>query len=267
MHVIGIDPAPSKKTCIYDQEKKGKEWYWESAVNVPQHLWELSKGDRAQTEGLLVCWDAPLTGPPYPDHSSGNRSASDEDKVAPYSQRVIESLISKADNKLPEGISTMPYSGCSHWAITRAALGLPRVGPWDRPIAELPFTPCFENRPPKQPGAYVTEVHPALALWLWGLEAGHKGPWNYKKDPGSRDELWTCLKTFWASQYPRSLGTWAPEQVRNDDELDAWVAFALGRLWVDWPEEVRLAGDNGTGSFLLPNKALQTYLPEIAKLP
>ena len=39
---------------------------------------------------------------------------------------------------------------------------------------------------------------------------------------------------------------------RSDDQLDARVAYALGRLWLDDPVTVLLLGDEDSGSFLVP---------------
>jgi predicted RNase H-like nuclease len=38
----------------------------------------------------------------------------------------------------------------------------------------------------------------------------------------------------------------------SDDQLDARVAYALGRLWLDDPASVALLGDADNGSFLVP---------------
>lgn len=229
MRVIAIDPAPSKPSTVFDGR------FRRLAVNELAHLLRSVASDHA----TLVCWDAPLTGPRDP----AVPGAWPQD----YSQRLIEQFFSRYATgfKTPAGISVRPYSGCPHWALSRALIGLPRVGPWDLPEAELPFRPLLEGKQPPNPGAYVVEVHPAVALWLWCSPLRPaEASWDYKKDSGVFSELRDMLLHL------TRLPDISPQ---DDDELDALVAYVLGIKWLSQDGSVVLLGNRSSGSFLVPN--------------
>lgn len=48
-----------------------------------------------------------------------------------------------------------------------------------------------------------------------------------------------------------------PERM-SDDELDARVAWLLGRLWLDGNASVEMVGSQSEGGFLLPIRADET---------
>ena len=54
MKVIGIDPAPAKGLHVYDGE------HMHLPIRQVQTFFEETKAE----QDLLLCWDAPLTGPP-----------------------------------------------------------------------------------------------------------------------------------------------------------------------------------------------------------
>ena len=51
--VIGIDPAPSKKSTIFD----GKEFYQKDCNELKKYLEEI----KFEKGNVLICWDAPLS--------------------------------------------------------------------------------------------------------------------------------------------------------------------------------------------------------------
>lgn len=238
MKVSGIDPAPTKGLSVFDGADREVRLE-ESAAFV---------GRLAGEVDCLVCWDAPLTGPP----STVVAGAAAEG--AAFSQRPIESFFSRASTgfKTPKGISVQGYSGCPHWALTRCLLGLPRVGKFDAPAESLPFLPLTREEQRPVGGRYVVEVHPAVALWLWCREGrGATASWRYKKDRTVLLELWEGLL-----RVPAVAGVLAEVQATvptSDDQLDARVAYALGRLWLDDPVSVVLLGDANSGTFLVPS--------------
>jgi predicted RNase H-like nuclease len=99
------------------------------------------------------------------------------------------------------------------------------------------------------------EVHPALALWLWCRQGKAIKPqqWPYKKKAFIRNgkRLWDFLrerlKAAKLDSIPNDLH---PE---NDGQLDAFIAWALGTLWLQNPGEVFLLGTCGLGCMLVPN--------------
>jgi hypothetical protein len=237
MKVSGIDPAPKKGLTVFDgadHEIKLED----SAAFV---------ADLARDDDLLVCWDAPLTGPP----SSALDGAAA--RGAAFTQRPIESFFSRAETgfKTPKGISVQGYAGCPHWAISRNLLGLPRVGRFDAAAESLPFLPLTRHDQRPVHGRCVVEVHPAVALWLWSRERRQAtASWLYKKDCPVLLELW--LELLSVPGVAEALSQVQATMPKSDDELDARVAYVLGRLWLDHSDSVVLLGDTNTGTFLIP---------------
>jgi Protein of unknown function (DUF429) len=199
-----------------------------------------------EKEHVLVCWDSPLTGPPISVVAGG------ESTGTTFSKRPIESFFSRSATrfKTPKGISVRSYSGCPHWALSRSLLGLPQVGPFDSHIDSLPLARVNSDKPPST-GRHVVEVHPAVALWLWTRKERGEGSeisWDYKKSPDVMTEIWQVLGgVTHVSHLLRSL-----PKPNSDDELDAIVAYLLGRAWLDECGAVVRLGNENLGSFLLP---------------
>lgn len=237
--VISVDPAPSKTSTVCD----GETFCEKTAAQLRTLLGEV----RPNT---LICWDAPLTGPQDPDQAGETEKD--------FSQRCIDSFFSRGATgfKTPPGISVLPYSGCPHWAITRSLLGLPRIGPWDKGYAELPFRlwPCDDEKEGDRPS--VVEVHPAVAAWLWCKDekrAKQVSPsWTYKKDKEIRDWMWDVIR-----EKTECAACPDPPKDGDDDEFDAAVGYLLGVLYLRDLTEPRPSvialGDRETGSFLVPN--------------
>lgn len=237
--VISIDPAPSKRSTVCDGEKFCEK----TAAQLRTLLGEVKPN-------TLICWDAPLTGPQDPDQ------AGEAEKE--FSQRCIESFFSRCATrfKTPPGISVRPYSGCPHWTITRSLLGLPRVGPWDKGYAELPFRlmPCDDDEEDDRPS--IVEIHPAVAAWLWCKDekrAQQLNPgWAYKKNNEIREWMWGVIRGK-----TEDVACPDPPNDGDDDEFDASVGYLLGVLYLRDLREPRpsviLLGNRKTGSFLVPN--------------
>ena len=238
--VIAIDPAPGKKSTIFN----GSEFLSKSGDELRSYLGEPSN----RTPETLLCWDAPLTGPADPA-SAGTRRRD-------FTQRLIEGFFKNSETrfKTPKGISVLPYCGCPHWTVTRSLLGLPRTGPYDLDFQQLPFrllpAPHSEQAD-RRPS--VVEIHPAVAVWLWcRKEPREASAWNYKKDCRVRNELWDII--IERTQFP-----WGSRsRPKNDDEFDAAVGYILGSMYLQQPGAtqgkpcVAILGDRCTGSLLLP---------------
>lgn len=261
MRVIAIDPAPgSKGSTMYSG---GDDF-----PQIPgEEMRRILDGERKRGP-VLLCWDAPLTGPRDPEEAN---------QPGDFIQRRLDKFfrLQETGFRTPPGISVLPYASCWHWTITRSVLGLPRVGPYDAK-SDLPFL-LLPDEGGESHGAQVAqsdrscivEIHPAVAAWLWcrGLpefrsrsSKGGEG-WKYKGDKKDttlqlQKEMWKvvllhCDGTLKASlPKPKTDGeSWEPA---NDDQFDAAVGYILGVKWLRGDEDVVLLGDRANGSMLLP---------------
>jgi hypothetical protein len=241
MKAVGVDPAPGKKSTVVTGGPPAES---KSAQELSTSL----NRYRDEHESLLLCWDSPLTGPALPD---GNKFIGSD-----HTQRPIEKFFMReAGLKAPSGISVLSYGGCPHWTISQRLLGLPRTGPHMKAWTDLPFTLLTDDESLSEPGHYVAEVHPAVALWLWcrpEKESRSTSGWKYKDDDEVRAELWEILARR-LSDIGLLNGSILPLP-SNDDEVDAFVSWALGALWAEGHKEVVSVGNRKTGSFLLPSQ-------------
>jgi len=240
MRVVGIDPAPKKGLSVFDGE--------DHSIPVEEAVSFISRLRAAG--GVLVTWDAPLSGPPTPVLAGAAASGS------AYSQRAIESFFSRAATgfKTPAGISVQGYAGCQHWTISRSLVGLPRVGIYDADAGQLPFRLASDDAKRPSRGRHIVEVHPALAIWLWcRCKREADASCFYKTDPDVLTDVWESLLRVRLMRSVLSRVRDVPPTC--DDELDARVAYALGRLWLDHPESVVLLGSADAGAFLVPRVA------------
>lgn len=248
MKIVSIDPAPSKDAVVFDGQLQSIP-----ASQVPAFCWNLS-----QQPDTLLCWDAPLTGPAMSVAPAG--------QVGSFAQRQIEQFFSRKETgfKTPAGISVLPYSGCPHWAITRASLGLPICGRFDWDTNELPFRLATSAAEISPGAARVVETHPAVAIWLWckNLDDDDR-PWVYKGRKSSRTilEIWNTLSRIWSQTQVQQVLNMidAIEPPANDDQLDAIVGWVLGMLLVGRHPSVGILGTRATGAIALPiDHQLQT---------
>ncbi len=242
--IIGMDPAPSKGTCVFD----GESFHHFSHDKLATYLKTIQRNNPK----VLICWDAPLTGPretKAPFHYPHGE----------FTTRDIETFFSrkKYGFKVPKGISVRGYAGCPHWAMTKHFLGLPQIGTWDTPIEELPFTLISNNETTITNGSSVIEVHPAVAIWLWCSHFSNTAieSWEYKKSDPAFRQIWACLSEIITSHglFQGCDFTPADFKLKSDDELDALISWLLGKLFVDENQKVILLGSRESGSFLLPN--------------
>ena len=136
--VLGVDPAPSKQTVVFDGTAFRK---WR-ASEVVGEVRRARKGSRS----LLIAWDAPMSFSPARGFSD---RAVDKGTRAWLKEAFGASC----------GVNALPFSQCPHWAITSAALGVPTGDGFAsrvvRPAATLT-------------GTFAIEVHPAVTLaWWW----------------------------------------------------------------------------------------------------
>ena len=244
IRIVGIDPGPAKGLHCFD----ASGWTHVGLDASRSHIQELT-----QEDSVLVCWDAPLTGP-----TRDGLLLHSKPKKKDFTQRPIDAFFGQKEwnFKAPKGISVLPYSGCSHWTISRSLLGLPRVGPYDQE-KDLPFQLCHGDSIPGS-GVHIVEVHPALALWLWCKNDQRVENWEYKKDRKLCSQLLIYLSDHIQDAAAREAFTRAQEKIDHenrdhDDILDSCIAYVLGDLWIRDAGDVILLGDLDTGAMLLPN--------------
>lgn len=236
MRVVAVDPAPGKRSTVFD----GRDFTSHDARSLRGYLARA----RERHGKMLVCWDAPLTGPGDPNDAGVPRD---------FTQRPIESFFrdGKKGCKTPPGIAVLGYGACPHWTITRSLLGLPRVGCYDVGYDRLPFDLLPSGRPLGDRRRVVVEIHPGVAAWLWCREERRgKVSWEYKKNAAVLAEMWEIVRS-------KAAGAWQDGPTpMNDDQFDAAVGYVLGRALVgvdDGGTRVAMLGDRRTGSFLVPD--------------
>ncbi len=236
MRVVAVDAAPGKRSTVFD----GRDFTNHDARSLRGYLARMRERHRE----MLVCWDAPLTGPGDPD---------DAGVPGDFTQRPIESFFRDGKNgcKTPRGISVRPYCGCPHWTISRSLLGLPRLGSYDAGYDELPFGLLTSGRPAGDGQHVVAEIHPGVAAWLWCREERRGNvSWAYKKDAVVLAEMWEIVRS-------KAAGAWPDRRTpANDDQFDAAVGYVLGRAFVGAEEggaRVAMFDDRRTGALLLPD--------------
>jgi hypothetical protein len=242
--VVGIDPGPAKGLHCFE----ASGWNHVGLDGSRSYLHDL-----AQEKSVLVCWDAPLTGPSREGLLPGSKP-----KKKDFTQRPIDAFFGQNEwnFKAPKGISVLPYSGCSHWTISRSLLGLPKVGPYDQAM-DLPFQLCHGNSIPG-PGVHIVEVHPALALWLWCKNDQSIENWQYKKDIELCRRLLKYLSDRVQDDSTCHAFSLAEAAIKDpgkgfDDIFDSCIAYVLGDLWIRNSGDVILLGNLDTGAMLLPN--------------
>ncbi|WP_282783259.1 hypothetical protein [Phaeodactylibacter xiamenensis] len=265
--VIGIDPAPSKKSvvCYYSGDNLSFKSF------DAQQLHQFLEFCKQETSNAFLVWDAPLTGPKLLEPNTGKPYPEKN-----FSQRDIERFFGNSTEayKTPKGINTLNYSGCQHWTITRAMTGLPKVGPYCQSDG-LPFN-HIENgksfnklKPP-----YIVETHPALAIFLL-LKGGvsfDDPVWDYKNSinfPNSTSMTKEMKREKLLDALKQEIDIPAHDNVTSDDKLDALISWALGYQYLKQDQKqpkVSIIGDSRTGSMLLPydeaifNKFENTYM-------
>jgi len=243
MRVLGIDPAPSKDSVIFD----GECFIYKKAKNLQSYITELMERD----EPLFIAWDAPL-------------SAAIERENFSLSIRKIESFFYRQsrsakslDEKrgIPHGISTLGYSSCPHWTISQHLFGYPVLN--HEFIKELEWKLIMDNE--REFGKYnLTEIHPALSMWILLKDKLSKSAlfaksWQYKGANTNevKERLLILIKEI--AQLPLTHKYLKVKvDIKSDDELDAFVCWLMGQAFVSEDEKLMIYGDRLNGSFLLP---------------
>lgn len=264
MRVVSIDPHPSRDSVVCADDGNGNIRFLSKTTGELREF-----VDCLAKTGVLLCWDAPLTGPR--STKAAGQSAGDfsirgierffrtGDEFNAYAKRETGTGNDKKKERTWKGISVSPYAQCQHWTITRSVLGLPRVGEYDQ-RDELPFRLLVEpdHDPMGQRQPRVVEVHPTVAVWLWCKN--EISDFRYKDREVSKERRKKIREDIWGKVARVAAG----HEVRfsrppgDSDELDAAIGFLLGTLYLeDWRQPsddpvAQLIGSRETGAWLLP---------------
>ena len=256
MRVIGIDIHPGKKSMIYD----GKEFSEKGFNQLKDYLAAI----REKNERTLICCDAPLTGQRAEEKMSEFKYETFKYKIKnnkryttpsnSLTKRDIEYFFTNGSEynvrEIP-GINVGNYSNLSHWTVTNALFGLPIMGTYCQ--KELPFKNIHSNSEIiERQNLYITEVHPALAIWIWSKRK--KIPkkskiYGYKKGKEGLKKIKELLLDIDVIKAQDMFS-----KISNDDQLDAYISWKLGDLWIneDLKMKVDTVGTSASGTFLLP---------------
>jgi len=246
--ILGIDPAPSKKSIVFN----GECFKSFSVKDLKEYLDSVD-------ENVFIAWDAPLSG-------------ADES----FSIRKIESffyLRSKTAKHLeiPKGISTLGFSTCPHWTISQYIFAYPVMN-YDY-VCNLEWKLIMSENEINFNGAkQLTEIHPALSLWiLLKNEINDElflNSWQYKGRDENLDAITKrrqiIVDKLVELNFTKSIilvTTFLKDKMKHsDDYLDAFVCWLLAKKLLDGSFEVKIYGDELRGSFLLPyDKEIYNY--------
>jgi len=250
MKVIGIDPAPAKNSMVFD----GKNFYSFNPIEIKDYLSNLY----LENQEILVCWDAPLS------------AAIDANNFS-LTIRQIERFFNRNGRHakvlaIPEGISTLGYSGCPHWTISQYLFGYPILNPSLQSSAsyELLMSNDIAHIHKQH---IITEIHPALSMWILLKDTFLENKlfassWKYKGDNKKEtiQRRAVLIKTLLALDSVKEEVKFKIE-IKSDDELDAFVCWFIGVQFLKRDSSAMIYGDKLNGSFLLPyDKAILKQL-------
>ena len=223
MNVIGIDPAPSKRTVTFD----GDSFIALEPVEVRPWV-EMRLEAEPRT---LIAWDAPLAFDP--GHS--------------FYRREVDQRLADAVRDEP-AVNTAPFGNLSHWSITCHVLGYP----FGQPPCGLQL---IDTMPEAAVRPLLIEVHPAFALYQWWRRAGRTDPVPGYKKGGRVQKLDTVDKLVDGvgrelRELPRLRQALELRVAAPDDLLDAMVAWEVGARFVD--KTTATEGDVEAGFIVLP---------------
>ncbi len=211
MKIYGIDPAPRKDNVVFD----GKSFQKYNVERLKSFIESLDKD-------TLICWDAPL---------------SFDMKTFNFYYRPVEYFF-RYKKKLPPGVSVLPIAGCSHWLMSEYVIGYPSLYCKREDISLVLKREDLNIQKIK-----LIEVHPALAIWIW--LKGKRENFQYKKGENKKEILKEIVDEL------KELKIIKDMKINIDDELDAYISWKLGEMFLNTPYKTMILGDE-SGYFLLP---------------
>lgn len=240
MKVYGIDPAPSKPTCVFDGDPFR---HWQPR-DVAREVEDLTR----ETDVLIV-WDAPLSMDPHDFYS---RAIDKEAKRRVSGWKTAMRVEATA-------IGVSHAATCPHNLLTQRVFRLPMGEP-------DPWQLYRVGDPIPERGLWIAEAHPAVALGAWWASGSGKPLGRYKVG-GEKTRIEVDIARGHLIDQLRSDHDFPGEPSQSsDDEIDAWVAWRLGKGLLD--ESVIACGPPGGGYYLMPKKdSWFTESPSIVNSP
>jgi predicted nuclease with RNAse H fold len=257
--VLGVDPAPSKKTVAFD----GKKFHHWQAADVRQELHKLVSAQTTAGQPVLVLWDAPIC----MDKGSFYGRQVDKDAKAVVKRWMLDQIVGGKVDKEKPAVGIAAAAQCPHNLLSMDVLGLP-MGQPKAGLSLLTDPKTLQNG-----GAWVAEVHPAVAMGAFYARHRKDGEklLRYKKNKerslGILNMLLTRIPSVRHAVPDATLECLRgceSEGDFGDDELDAFVAWLLGRLllrgkaqlWRGFGANERGAG----GYYVMPSDGIETVL-------
>ena len=242
MRAVGLDPSPARGAHVCDGGGSPKLLSVQAMASFLDDL----------PENVLIGYDGPLSGPVAPDEPVLRQ--------ADLSRRVIEAFFKSPEDgfALPASIPLTGYANIPHWPLTRRMFGLPRLGPLDRPVDELPFSPILEAGCAPTSGRHVVEVNAQVAIWLVALEDPAFGGinWGYRDRPDVMKAIWRIVVERLTGRSSLELADfWKLPPPENMNQFEAIIAWLMVTLWHGAPDQIELLGGAGTGAWLVPKVA------------
>ncbi len=243
VRVIGADPAPKGGIDYFDGKKFGKV---KAESDCRKKFADLSDNNNIN----LIAWDASISFERENGFSSRPIELTACSTVIPWLKEA------QNEHLMPGAVSVLPFSQCSHWAITCECLGMPyensKKDSVQYEIAETRNSLLIPNKTTR----FVIEVHPAVSMAVWWV-AKNLGDTPFPQYKGSKKQkdavkiIRNALQT--AGLISDEVEESKEDNIWDDNQLDAWVAWKMGvdfltgdAVWIGSPHE---------GGFVLPKEA------------
>ena len=236
--VIGIDPGSGKGLQCFSDDG------WTTVSPNEAKHWVHEKVKHGGP--LLVTWDAPISF----NAQYGLTFRPIERSNSPIQKWLTEQQQSNC--LAPNAVFVGGFSGLSHWVISCECLGMP-FG--DKPEG-LTIAKSHRDLENSQKTKFVIEVHPAVSLAVWWVATCGPGPLPKYKGALKAEEKQKARSKIW--DHLKGKGLVANLRTpKNDDELDAWVAWKMGTDFLS--EKAYWIGDPIAGGFVLPVEAERDF--------
>ncbi len=227
MKILGIDPAPAKRSVIFD----GERFFEIEPLELKEFL------DKIVMKDTFIGWDAPLG----------------DDFSLSLSYKKIERILNRKDsyidgNKPPKGISTLPFSTCPHWSISQYVTGYPIVNSEIIDRSKLKYHLVQSNNDLSENKPNLFETHPAYSIWIFLKDKVNN--FKYKGDRNSKNVFKSIKEALFELDSIKEY-EFIKKDITNDDRLDSFIAYLNVKLF--FQKKAFVYGDRKIGAMLLPS--------------